>query len=271
MSKAEPVWVPSAEQVADSRLGRFASAWGCSTYAELCRKASEDPRWFWNAMVRDLGISWSTPYREVMDTSLGAPFTRWFTDGRLNAYDSSVAKHAESSPTALALLAEDEAGTTRRLTYAELKVTVERAAAGLRSLGVTRGTAVGLYLPLVIENAVALLACAKLGAIAVPLFSGFGADAIRQRLEDAGATLLVTADGALRRGRPVPMKTTADQALEGLPDITSVVVVSCARLEVPMRKGRDLAWDQLLSGAEAAVGTEPMSPQDPLLLLYTSG
>ena len=270
-SKPDAVWVPSAEQAAGSRLGRFASACGCSTYAELCLKARADPRWFWDAMVRDLEIAWSVPYREVMDTSAGIPLTRWFSDGRLNAYDSSVAKHARSTPTALALLAEDEAGTTRSLTYAQLEDTVERAAAGLSSLGVSKGTAVGLYLPLVLENAVALLACAKLGAIVVPLFSGFGADAIRQRLEDAGATVLVTADGALRRGRPVAMKLTADQALAGLPGIARVVVVSCGGMEVPMLSGRDLRWDQLLSEERPRVGTESMSPQDPFLLLYTSG
>jgi len=148
---------------------------------------------------------------------------------------------------------------------------VEQAAAGLCAIGVERGTSVGLYLPLVIENAVALLACAKLGAVAVPLFSGFGADAIRQRLDDAGATVLITADGALRRGRPVRMKETADQALLSLPAVRSVVLVSCAGLEVPMREGRDLGWDRLLSGDRRSVSTEAMSPQDPLLLLYTSG
>jgi acetyl-CoA synthetase len=271
MSKPEAAWIPTEEQAAGSRLGRFARASDCSTYADLCRKAIDNPRWFWDAMVRDLGITWSTPYRDVMDTSLGAPFTRWFSGGRLNAYDSSVARHAKNAPAALALLAEDEAGTTRRLTYGELEEIVERAAAGLRSIGVLRGTAVGLYLPLVTENAVALLACAKLGAIAVPLFSGFGAEAIRQRLEDSGATVLLTADGAQRRGRPVSMKATADQALLGLPAVTSVVVVTTAGLEVPMHEGRDLSWDQLLSGDRQRVSTEAMSPQDPLLLLYTSG
>lgn len=271
MSRPKASWVPSPEQAAASRLGRFATASGCSSYAELCHKANAEPRWFWDAMVRDLGIEWSTPYSEVMDTSEGVPFTRWFAGGRLNAYESSVTRHAQNSPSGIALVAEDEAGMTRRLTYAELEALVEQAAAGLRAIGVERGKAVGLYLPLVIENAVALLACAKLGAVAVPLFSGFGADAIRQRLEDAGATVLITADGALRRGRAVLMKETADQVLLGLPAVRSVVVVSCAGLDVPMREGRDLGWDQLLSGDRRRVSTEAMSPQDPLLLLYTSG
>jgi len=271
MSEPEAFWVPPPEQAAASRLGRFARASGCSTYAELCRKAAAEPRWFWDAMVKDLGIVWSIPYHEVMDSSEGVPFTRWFPRGRLNAYESSVTRHARKNPVGIALIAEDEAGTTRQLTYAGLEQTVEQAAAGLRAIGVERGTSVGLYLPLVIENAVALLACAKLGAVAVPLFSGFGAEAIRQRLEDAGATVLITADGALRRGRAVSMKETADQALSGLPAVRRVVVVPCAGLKAPMREGRDLGWDRLLSGDRQPVSTEAMSPQDPLLLLYTSG
>ena len=271
MTEPNAFWVPSAEQAAASRLGRFASESGCSTYGELCRKATVEPRWFWDAMVKDLGIVWSTPYHEVMDTSEGIAFTRWFAGGRLNAYDSSVTRHADTIPSAIALIAEDEAGTTSQLTYAELEETVERAAAGLHAIGVERGTSVGLYLPLVIENAVALLACAKLGAVAVPLFSGFGVDAIRQRLEDAGATVLITADGALRRGRAVSMKETADQALSGLPAVRHVVVVRCAGLKLPMREGRDLDWDRLLWADHRPVSTQAMSPQDPLLLLYTSG
>jgi acetyl-CoA synthetase len=252
-------------------LGQFITASGLSTYPELCHKAIKEPRWFWDAMVRDLGIPWSTPYSEVMDTSEGLPFTRWFVGGRLNAYDSSVTRHARTNPFGLALLAEDEAGATRKLTYAELEELVERAAAGLRSIGVGRGTAVGIYLPLVIENAASLLACAKLGAIAVPLFSGFGAEAIRQRLDDAGATVLIAADGALRRGRAVSMKAIADEALSDMPGVSQVVLVACAGLDVPMLAGRDLRWDELLALAAPRARTEPMSAQDPLLLLYTSG
>src|SRR5438046_2883 len=122
-----------------------------------------------------------------------------------------------ADPSGIALIGEAEAGTVRQLTYAQLEDTVEQTAAGLRAIGVERGVAVGLYLPLVIENAVALLACTKLGAVAVPLFSGFGAEAIRQRLADAEARVLVTADGAIRRGRPALMKPAAGQAVAVLP------------------------------------------------------
>jgi acetyl-CoA synthetase len=269
MSAVAPVWSPTEHQARQSRLWRFIQEHGCASYPELCQKAAQNPRWFWDALVKELGIVWSTPYREVMDDSAGAPFVRWFPDGRLNAYESAVLAHRYSDPDRIAIIGETEAGTTRQLTYAQLEEAVERTAAGLYAIGVKRGVAVGLYLPLVIENAVALLACTKLGAVAVPLFSGFGAEAIRQRLADAEARVLITADGAIRRGRAAPMKPVADQAAAGLPHLERLVVVSCAGIDVPMQARRDVAWTDL--AGPAPVPTETMSSDEPLLLLYTSG
>jgi acetyl-CoA synthetase len=269
MTAGPPIWSPTREQARQSRLWTFMEAHGCATYPELCQKAAQDPKWFWDALVKELGIVWSTPYREVMDTSDGIPFTRWFPGGLLNAYDSAVIRHRRSDPDRTAIIGETEAGTTRQLTYAGLEDAVERTAAGLHAIGVGRGVAVGLYLPMVIENAVALLACTKLGAVAVPLFSGFGAEAIRQRLADAAARVLITADGAIRRGRAVPMKPVADQAAAGLPELQRLVVVSCAGMDAPMQAGRDIAWHDLTGPAR--VPTEAMRSEEPLLLLYTSG
>ncbi|TME56580.1 MAG: AMP-dependent synthetase [Chloroflexi bacterium] len=269
MSAVAPVWSPTEQQARQSRLWRFMQAHGCVTYLDLCQKAAQNPTWFWDALVKELGIVWSTPYREVMDASAGVPFVRWFPGGRLNAYESAVPAHRRSDPDRIAIIGETEAGATRQLTYAQLEDAVERSAAGLHAIGVARGVAVGLYLPLVVENAVALLACTKLGAVAVPLFSGFGAEAIRQRLADADARVLITADGAIRRGRPVPMKPIADQAAAGLPQLERLVVVACAGIDVPMQAGRDLAWTDLAGSAR--VPTETMRSDEPLLLLYTSG
>ena len=268
---AEPAWSPTEEQARSSRLWRFMRRHGCASYPELCQKAAREPRWYWDALVKDLGIVWSTPYHEVMDTSAGIPFTRWFPGGRLNAYDSAVVQHRQNDPDRLAMIGETESGATRRLTYAELEELVERAAAGLQSIGVERGVAVGLYLPLVIENAVALLACTKLGAVAVPLFSGFGAEAIRQRLADADARVLITTDAAIRRGRTVPMYPVAAQAAEGLPGLERLVVVNGAGGDAPRRQDRDVPWDEIVGPDRDRVPTEAMACDDPLLHLYTSG
>jgi acetyl-CoA synthetase len=269
MSAVAPVWSPTEEQARSSRLWRFMEQHGCASYAQLCQKAAQDADWFWDALVKDLGIVWSAPYDRVMDTSPGVAFTRWFPGGLLNAYESAVVKHGGSAPDRVAIIGETESGTTRQLTYAQLEEAVERTAAGLHAIGVERGVAVGLYLPMVVENAVALLACTKLGAVAVPLFSGFGVEAIRQRLADADARVLITADGAIRRGRPVLMKPVADQAAAGLPHLARLVVVPCAGVEVPIDAGRDVTWDSIASPRR--VPTEAMRPDEPLMLLYTSG
>ncbi|HET9848711.1 MAG TPA: AMP-binding protein [Candidatus Dormibacteraeota bacterium] len=270
MSTLAPVWSPAPSEARRSRLGQFIEKHGLAGYPDLCARANRDPSWFWDALVKELGIVWSTPYRQVMDTSPGIPFTHWFVGGRLNAYDSAVARHRQATPDRTALISETESGAIRQLTYAELEAAVERTAAGLQKIGVGRGAAVGIYLPLVVENAVALLACTKLGAVAVPLFSGFGAVAIRQRLADAQAKVLIAADGALRRGRPVAMKPIADEAVAGLPHIERVVVVRCAGTDVPMTAGRDLEWDAVQREG-GRVATPAMSPDEPLMLLYTSG
>jgi len=267
----EPAWSPTDEQARASRLWGFMQSHGCASYPDLCQRAAREPRWFWDVLVKELGVVWSTPYREVMDTSAGIPFTQWFPGGRLNAYDSAVVRFRHTDPDRLALIGETESGATRRLTYAELEDVVERAAAGLRAIGVARGVAVGLYLPLVIENAVALLACTKLGAVAVPLFSGFGAEAIRQRLADADARVLITADAAVRRGRTVPMLPVAAQAADGLPQLERLVVVNCAQVDAPLRRDRDIPWEDMVGADRDRVPTEPMASDEPLMLLYTSG
>src|SRR5438128_6526372 len=271
MCAVAPAWSPTSEQMQSSRLWRFMRAHQCATYPQLCEKAARDPDWFWDALIKELGIVWSRPYHAVMDTSVGLPFTRWFPGGLLNAYDSAVLRHSRSDPSGIALIGETEAGTVRQLTCAQLEDTVEQTAAGLRAIGVERGVAVGLYLPLVIENAIALLACAKLGAVAVPLFSGFGVEAIRQRLADADARVLITADAAIRRGRTVPMQPLAAQAADGLPQLQRVVVVNCAGGGVSLRRDLDVAWEDVVRPDRGRVPTEAMASDEPLMLLYTSG
>jgi acetyl-CoA synthetase len=271
MTSPAPVWSPDPEQARSSALRQFMAAHDCPDYPALCRRAAEDPAWFWDGLVKALGVVWSTPYRQVMDPSAGVPFTRWFVGGRLNAYESAVVRTRRDNPNRLALIGETEGGAIRTLTYAQLEDEVERAAAGLHRIGVGRGVAIGLYLPLVLENAIALLACTKLGAIAVPLFSGFGAEAIRQRLVDADARVLITADGASRRGRPVAMKPIAERAIADLAQVERLVVVHSLDVDAPAASERELAWEQLLETGGPAVATEAMAPDEPLMLLYTSG
>ncbi|MDI3298110.1 MAG: AMP-binding protein [Bacillota bacterium] len=247
---------------------------GLADVGALWRRSVEEPEWFWGAVERELGLVWRRPYRRVLDLSRGIEWPEWFVGGRLNAAESCLDRQAEAEPGRLALLWEGDDGATRSLTYGELRQEADRLARGLRALGVRRGDRVGVYLPMLPETAVAILALAKLGAVFVPAFSGFAGPAVAARLRDAGARFLVTADGFLRRGRRVPMKREADVAAEEAPGVERVVVVRRLGEEVPWRSGRDVAWEEVLAaGGEAGAPfeNEEMEAMEPLMILYTSG
>ena len=208
-----PAWRPSAAQLRRSRLLRFMRQLGLDTVEALRERAAADPAWFWEAVIRDLGLSWFRQPDRVLDLSDGLPFAHWFPGGRFNYVSNAVDRHAHG-PAAdrPALVWEGEEGTTRTLTYRQLLVEVSRAAAALRALGIRRGDRVGIFLPMNLECAIATLACSRIGAIYTPIFSGYAAPAVASRLNDCTARLLITADGFFRRGRLVPLKEVADAA-----------------------------------------------------------
>jgi acetyl-CoA synthetase len=245
---------------------------GIATEPELIRRSVQDVGWFWDAVVRDLGIEFSEPYERVLDTSAGIEWTRWFVGGRVNLAHNCVDRWAERTPDAIAVLWEGEEGSVRRVTYRELRETADRLAHGLASLGVHERDTVGIFLPMSPEAVAAVMACAKLGAIFLPLFSGFAADAVAVRLNDAGAKALITADGFPRRGLPVPMKEAADDAVAQAPSVEHVVMVSrLGREDAPWTPGRDVPWDDLLEAQPAGFETRELDPEHPLFIAYTSG
>src|SRR5213594_3425421 len=206
-------WTPSGAYLDRSRLRAFAMKNGCADYPALLRWSTEDLEGFWAATERDLHILWRTPYTHVLDTSRGIPWATWWTGGRMN-YVATALRHEAGR---LAVIAEGEEGTVRQLTFGELSAEVARCAAGLRSLGVRKGDRVAAFLPLTVECAVAVLAIGAVGAVLVPVFSGYGAEAIAGRLHDAEAKVLIAADGFYRRGQLVAMKETADAAADASP------------------------------------------------------
>ncbi|MBX6350776.1 MAG: AMP-binding protein [Clostridia bacterium] len=270
------VWRPGERELSRSRLLRFLRREGLASLEELHARAAEDPAWFWARAADDIGWPWYERYREVLDLSRGAPWARWYVGGTTNVALAAVDRHAAARPEATAVLWEGEDGEVRRLTFGELRREADRLANGLRRLGVEPGDRVGLYLPMIPETVVALFACAKIGAVFIPIFSGYGAEAVAQRLNDAEATLLVTADGFLRRGRPVAMKAEADRAAERTPTLRRVVVVprlrraGLAGLAAPA-EGRDVVYDELVAGEPDRFETLPLSSEEPLMLIYTSG
>ncbi|MDQ3879334.1 MAG: AMP-binding protein, partial [Actinomycetota bacterium] len=185
---------------------------GIDDYRELVAWSTEDVGRFWNEVVADLGIDFFEPYEQILDESKGPRWPRWFVGGRINLAYNCVDRHAANAATTAAILWEGEDGDVRTLSYGELARSVAAVAAGLQSLGVAEGDAVGVYMPMVPEAVIAAYACARIGAIYLPIFSGFGAPAIATRLNDASAKVLVTADAFWRRGHKVAMKHVADQA-----------------------------------------------------------
>jgi len=253
----EPVWYPT-EEAQDTRLFRFMETLGFSDYEAFYRYSVEEAEDFYHQFFTHLAIPWRKPYTRVVEG--GFPFPRFFVGGRLNLVEACL-RH---DPERLALIHETEDEKVRSLTYGELQREVERVAAGLKALGVKRGDRVGLWLPMGLEAAVLLLATAWVGGIAVPIFSGYAAEAASVRLKDAEAKLLAVQDGFHRRGRRVELLPEARRAQE-LSGMERLLVVR--RLGLPLKAGE--VDYQALSGE--ASPPEEMESMDPFMLIYTSG
>jgi acetyl-CoA synthetase len=254
----EIVWSPSAETVERANVTRFMRAHGIEGYEELVRRSQRDIEWFWDAVVRDLDIEFATPYERVLDVSRGKPWATWFGGGRVNLAHNCVDRWAERAPDRPAVAWESEEGETRTVTYRELREMADRLAAGLRAEGIAEGDTVGIFMPMAPEIVAATLACAKLGAIYLPIFSGYAADAVASRLQDAEAKALLTADGFTRRGSMVRMKEVADEAADLSPSVRRVVVWSrLGRTDLPWRDDRDLRWDDVLTAGRTDPSTPP--------------
>ncbi|MDV7241546.1 MULTISPECIES: AMP-binding protein [Rhodococcus] len=265
-------WHPTDDYVENANVTRLARAHGLSGLAELRARSVADVRWYWDAVVRDLGLPFQSPYREVLDTSRGIEHPEWFVGGRTNVVDACLERWLADPAAAdrVAVAHEAEDGTVRSLSYRELAADVERAAAGLRELGVGKGDAVALFLPMIPEAVVSVYAVARLGAVLVPLFSGFAPSAIASRIQDADAKVVIVADGTVRRRKTVTMKPALDEALAVCPTVKSVVVVENVGAPVAST-GRDIAWAKLLGNGGDPGPVEAMDAGEPFALAYTSG
>jgi acetyl-CoA synthetase len=266
------VWKPSVEMLERANVVRLMRRHGIDDYWELVKRAQEEPEWFWPAAIEDLGLEFSRPWERVVDTSRGSEWATWFVGAKLNVAWNCVHRWARSPQSAgrPAAVWQAEDGTRAELTYAELSTEVTRLAEGLRDLGVGPGDAVATFLPMSPQVAIASHACAHLGAIQVPIFSGFAAPAVAARLVDSEAKVVITADGSLRRGKRVAMKEIVDEAARSAERLEHVVVWRRLGGEAPMGT-RDVFWDEL---AEKQPGTlEPLEfdSEHPYLLAYTSG
>jgi acetyl-CoA synthetase len=269
-------WRPTSDLLRDARLARFLRATGEPSLEALQARAVADPGWFWGAAADDIGVAWQRRPHEVMDLSGGPAWARWWIGGAFNHASAAVGPRAALDPTAVTLTWEGEDGAVRELTNGALRDAVEDAAHRLHAHGVRPGDRVGILLPLLVETVVAVLALGRLRAIFTPIFSGYAAPAVAARLADCGATILITADGFLRRGSWVPLKRVADEAVAAAPSIRRVIVVRRAgeSLATSMTPGRDAWWDDPVerAGADTAPDLDaPTDPETPYMVIYTSG
>jgi acetyl-CoA synthetase len=237
---------------------------------KVYEEAAEDPEAWWLRQATEL-LDWAEPPSEGLDES-NPPFFKWFADGKLNASANCLDRHVEAGiGERVAYLWRGEEGEEREVTYAELLAGVQRFANAMRDHGIEKGDVVGIYLPMIPEVVVAMLACARIGAIHNVVFGGFSAEAVRERMEFSEAKALVTVDGARRKGKAAPVKSQVDGAIGGVESIETIFVVRHSGEECAMQAGRDVWFDEACAAAEAECRPEPMGAEDSLYILYTSG
>jgi acetyl-CoA synthetase len=269
------VWHPSQEQMESTRLYRWMQELGFSNYEEFLTASTQDIEWFWSAAEKALGITWMHKYTTTLALPRGIMWPEWYVGGRLNAVQSCLDKWTSNPATAMncALICENEDGQAIRYSFAELRRDVETCAQGFKNIGLNKGDRVAIYLPMIYETVVAILAIMSLGAIFVPSFSGYAADAVFKRMEGSKAKFLITADGFCRRGKIVPLKEEADKVIAMCDSDVKCIVVRHINRDIPWNPHCDIEWHTLMNktSIENWEFPTPMDSSDPCMLLYTSG
>jgi len=271
LDNLQEVWQPDPNTFSSAPLGRMAAKYGLSTAESVHERAAQDPNWYWEAAAKDVGLRWLRQYDDIIDLSRGPEFAHFFPGGQLNWSDYAVDRWVDAGRgDARAITWEGDDGEKRNVTYFELKEQIDKAAGALLAAGVQRSDAIGLVVPMIPEAVVAVLAAARIGAIIVPMFSGYGSAAIRERMVQSDAQYLITVDMFHRRGRPVRVKDTVDEAIIGLP-IRRVLVIARSGVANSVTLPHDRWWHDELSAATPVRKALAMESDDPCLLLFTSG
>lgn len=265
-------WTPDERTLERSRLRRLIEQSGAGSYAGLLERTAHDPERYWSQVLDDLDLTWHQPYERIWDLACGKAWPRWFPGAGFNYVSSALDRHvAGEAADRTALIWEGDDGSVRILTFAELGSITNAVANALDGLGIGRGDRVGILLPMLPETVAVTLACGKIGAVFVPLFSGYGEEAIVTRLADCDARLLITADGFFRRGKQVPLKDVADRAMARLPGVEHCIVIRHTSTPCGWNADRDRWWHDMVLDDGAGAETVATAADEPYMILYTSG
>ncbi|MEC4848280.1 MAG: AMP-binding protein [Nitrosarchaeum sp.] len=264
------VFTPTEEQIQSSNIYKFMKKHDILTLQELSQRANQNLEWFWQEMDKEIGIIWDKPYTKILDTSKGIQWSKWFIDGKTNIYKSSVEKFAVEKSNDIAYIFVSEDGTTFKITYSELDSKVNRLANALKQLGVKKGDVVAIYLPMIEESILAILASAKIGAVQTVIFSGYSSESLQIRLQDCNAKILFVCDGFQRGGKHVSQKYIVQSAIKDT-KIEKIIVIPYKGIDEYEESSKFVFYENLVYSQNSTCHTEIMDSDDPLFILYTSG
>ncbi len=273
---SDVIWEPTEEYIRNSNVQRLMDRHEIKSYQDLIDRSTADIEWFWPAMMEDCGVEWYQPWEKLLDRGDSKSFewTQWFLGGKINIAHNCLDRHAANAETKdkSAFIWEGEGGEVEEWSYGRLQSEANRFANFLRSVGMKRGDVVGFYMPMIPELMAAFWGCLKAGCPFVPVFSGFGPEALAVRMEDAEAKLLLTADGSFRRGKRFPIQPTCVEVADRVDSIEHVLVVErLGDQEITQKPGRDLWWHQAVTEQSDLFETEQLDAEDVAMILYSSG
>ena len=266
----EFVFSPSNEQIEKSNIHAFMKRYSINTLNELSEKAKHDLEWYWREVDEDIGIVWEEKYSKVYDSSGGIPWTKWFVDGKTNIINSSLDKFAKNTPEKIAYYFESEDGGKSEITYKQLQEKVNKLANALTSIYVGKGDVVAIYMPMIQEAIIAILAAAKIGAIQTVIFSGYSKEALKIRLQDCNAKVLFVSDGFFRKGKKISQKEAVEHCIEGT-NLKKIIITGYSGIDQYSTSDNFVYYDNLVNEQSADAPTLIVDSSDPLFILYTSG
>ena len=263
-------FVPSEKQIQDSNIFRFMKKYDISSLDELSKRAITDLEWFWESVDKDIGIVWDSPYTTTLDISKGIEWPKWFVGGKTNIYKSSVEKFVKLTPNKTAYHFESENGEKSCVSYSELDSKVSKLANGFKSLGIKKGDVIAIYMPMIEQAILAILAAAKIGAVQTVIFSGYSSESLHIRLQDCNAKILLISDGFYRKGKKISQKQTAQNAIKNT-SVDKIIISPYKGVDTFEKSENIILYDELISSQSDICDTEILDSEDPLFILYTSG